>query len=57
MFNKYISDSTVNGVTEKQIETTITKALIEIGIPIAYSKISIVDHEGILVGIELKEKS
>tara|TARA_X000001382_G_C3048680_1_gene140333 strand:+ start:61 stop:195 length:135 start_codon:yes stop_codon:yes gene_type:complete len=42
---------------EKEIETTITKALIEIGIPVAYSKISMTDEEGILVNIEFEEKS
>jgi hypothetical protein len=44
-------------VMEKKIEKTITKGLIQLGIPVAYSKISMADEQGILVSIEFEEKS
>ena len=42
---------------ETKIEKTITRALNKIGVPVDYSKICMLDEEGILVSIVFKEVS
>tara|TARA_R100001530_G_scaffold135596_1_gene113206 strand:- start:4767 stop:4910 length:144 start_codon:yes stop_codon:yes gene_type:complete len=41
-------------IPETKIEKTITRALNKIGVPVDYSKISAIDEEGIIIGIEFK---
>ena len=51
-YNDLVLDNTIFGITEKQIEKTITRELRKLGIPIEYSKISMADKEGIIINIE-----
>lgn len=47
----------VKGITENQIEKTISRELRKLGIPIEYSKISAMDKEGIVLSIQFDEVS